>query len=162
MELAAILALGLEDWIDFGVIIAILMLNAFVGFYQEKSAEDIVSKLKGDIAMKTMVVRDGQEQTILARELVPGDIVIIQDGQTVPGDCQLICDYANPDDFEQFKKIREDERLSDDKPGAEGEKNKEEDDGDDNQSVHYGLSLIACGKSDTPFPFSQWMPIAIP
>lgn len=75
MELAALLALGLEDWIDFGVIIGILLLNAFVGYYQEKQAADIVASLKGDIAMKTTVVRDGQEQTILARELVPGDIV---------------------------------------------------------------------------------------
>lgn len=75
MELAALLALGLEDWIDFGVIVGILLLNAFVGYYQEKQAADIVASLKGDIAMKTTVVRDGQEQVILARELVPGDIV---------------------------------------------------------------------------------------
>lgn len=75
MEIAALLALGLEDWIDFGVIIGILMLNALVGWYQEKQASDIVASLKGDIAMKTTVVRDGREQTILARELVPGDVV---------------------------------------------------------------------------------------
>lgn len=75
MEIAALLAVGLNDWIDFGVIIGILFLNAFVGYYQEKQAADVVASLKGDIAMKTTVVRDGQEQTILARELVPGDIV---------------------------------------------------------------------------------------
>lgn len=46
-----------------------------VGFYQEKQAADIVASLKGDIAMKTTVVRGGEEQVILARELVPGDIV---------------------------------------------------------------------------------------
>lgn len=75
MEIAALLAVGLNDWIDFGVIVGILLLNAFVGYYQEKQAADIVASLKGDIAMKTLVVRDGQEQSILARELVPGDIV---------------------------------------------------------------------------------------
>lgn len=75
MELAALLAVGLQDWIDFGVILGILALNAFVGFYQEKQAADVVASLKGDIAMKAMVVRDGTEQQILARELVPGDIV---------------------------------------------------------------------------------------
>lgn len=75
MEIAALLAVGLKDWIDFGVIVGILILNAFVGYYQEKQAADVVASLKGDIAMKTTVVRDGQEQTILARELVPGDIV---------------------------------------------------------------------------------------
>lgn len=75
MEIAALLALGLSDWIDFGVIVAILLLNAFVGFYQEKQAADVVASLKGDIAMRCTVVRDGREQIILARELVPGDIV---------------------------------------------------------------------------------------
>lgn len=71
------LAAGLGDWIDLGVIVGILALNAFVGFYQEKQAADVVASLKGDIAMKATVVRDGHEQQILARELVPGDIVCI-------------------------------------------------------------------------------------
>lgn len=75
MELAVCLAAGLRDWIDFGVIIGILMLNAIVGWYQEKQAADVVASLKGDIAMKAIVIRDGQEQEILARELVTGDIV---------------------------------------------------------------------------------------
>ena len=75
MELAVLLAAGLQDWIDFGVIIGILMLNAIVGWYQEKQAADVVASLKGDIAMKAIVVRDGSEQEIKARELVPGDIV---------------------------------------------------------------------------------------
>ena len=75
MELAVCLAAGLRDWIDFGVIIAILLLNATVGWYQEKQAADVVASLKGDIAMRAWVVRDGQEQEIMARELVPGDIV---------------------------------------------------------------------------------------
>lgn len=75
MELAVLLAAGLRDWIDFGVIIGILLLNAVVGWYQEKQAADVVASLKGDIAMKAEVVRDGQIQEIKARELVPGDIV---------------------------------------------------------------------------------------
>lgn len=75
MELAVLLAAGLRDWIDFGVIIGILLLNAVVGWYQEKQAADVVASLKGDIAMKAFVIRDGTEQEIKARELVPGDIV---------------------------------------------------------------------------------------
>ena len=69
------MAVGLGDWVDFGVIVAILLLNASVGFYQEKQAADVVASLKGDIAMRCTVVRDGTEQSILARELVPGDVV---------------------------------------------------------------------------------------
>lgn len=75
MEAAAIIAFGLRDWIDAGVIIAILLLNAIVGWYQEKQAADVVASLKGDISMKATVVRGGREQETRARELVPGDIV---------------------------------------------------------------------------------------
>ena len=75
MEIAVLLAAGLRDWVDLGVIIGILMLNAIVGWYQEKQAADVVASLKGDIAMRTTVIRDGQEQELKARELVPGDIV---------------------------------------------------------------------------------------
>ena len=75
MEIAVLLAAGLREWIDFGVIIGILLLNAVVGWYQEKSAADVVASLKGDIALRATVIRDGQEQEIKARELVPGDIV---------------------------------------------------------------------------------------
>jgi hypothetical protein len=75
MELAVLLAAGLQDWIDLGVIIGILMLNAIVGWYQEKQAADVVASLKGDIALKCIVIRDGAEVEIPARELVPGDIV---------------------------------------------------------------------------------------
>ncbi|CDW97345.1 hypothetical protein, partial [Sporisorium scitamineum] len=82
MELAVILAAGLRDWIDFGVIIAILLLNAFVGWYQEKQAGDIVAQLKAGIALRSTVVRDGREVEIEARDLVPGDIVVIEDGKT--------------------------------------------------------------------------------
>lgn len=75
MEIAVLLAAGLKDWVDFGVIIGILFLNASVGWYQEKQAADVVASLKGDIALKCIVVRDSHEKEIVARELVPGDVV---------------------------------------------------------------------------------------
>lgn len=93
MEVAALLAVGLGDWIDFGVILGILFLNAFVGFYQEKEAADVVASLKGDIAMRCTVVRDGAEQNILARELVPGDIVCLHLFPTCPQDIRLLTKY---------------------------------------------------------------------
>ncbi|KAI1464728.1 plasma membrane H+-ATPase [Daldinia caldariorum] len=96
MEVAVIIALAIEDWLDGGIIIGILLLNAIVGWYQEKQAADVVASLKGDIAMKARVVRDGQEKEIKARELVPGDIIIIEEGHVVAGDARLICEYDNP------------------------------------------------------------------
>ncbi|KAK4685145.1 H+-transporting ATPase, partial [Tremellales sp. Uapishka_1] len=97
MELAVILAAGLRDWIDFGVIIGILMMNAIVGWYQEKQAGDIVAKLKAGIAMKAWVVRDGKESEIEARDLVPGDIIILEEGNTIAADAKIIGDYDDKD-----------------------------------------------------------------
>lgn len=79
MEIAVLLAAGLKDWVDFGVIIGILFLNASVGWYQEKQAADVVASLKGDIALRCQVVREGRETEVLARELVPGDVVCIRE-----------------------------------------------------------------------------------
>jgi hypothetical protein len=54
------------------------LLNAFVGWYQEKAAGDVVAKLRADIALKSEVVRNGKEVTVEAREVVPGDIIIVE------------------------------------------------------------------------------------
>ncbi|KAH9953795.1 plasma-membrane proton-e [Russula dissimulans] len=97
MELAVLLAAGLRDWIDFGVIIGILMLNAFVGWFQEKQAGDIVEKLKAGIAAGATVVRGGNEQQIAAREIVPGDIAIIEEGQTIPADGKILAEFSDKD-----------------------------------------------------------------
>ena len=78
------------------------MLNAVVGWYQEKQAADVVASLKGDISLRARVVRDGHEEEIKARELVPGDIVIIEEGQVVPADGRFICDYDNPNGWAEL------------------------------------------------------------
>ncbi|KAL3475068.1 hypothetical protein BJX99DRAFT_167925 [Aspergillus californicus] len=140
MELAVLLAAGLRDWIDLGVIIGILMLNAVVGWYQEKQAADVVASLKGDIAMKSVVKRDGQETEILARELVTGDIVIIEEGTIVPADVRLICDYDKPEMYETYKEYlasANDDTL----------KEKDDEDEDDAMEARLGVSLLAIDQS---------------
>ncbi|KAH8646823.1 plasma membrane H+-ATPase [Xylariales sp. PMI_506] len=142
MEIAALLAAGLNDWIDFGVILGILFLNAFVGFYQEKQAADVVASLKGDIALRATVVRDGSEQQILAKEIVPGDIIIVQEGETIPADAQLICDYARPDDFQKFKELKDQDKFAESDSKSLDEKAEYEDDDE-----HVGQALISCDQS---------------
>lgn len=137
MELAVALAGGLREWIDFGVIIAILLLNAFVGWYQEKQAGDIVAQLKAGIALKTKVVRGGQEHDIEARDLVPGDIVIVEDGMTVPCDGRLLADYDDKD-LSQANAIRE--KMEASRKHGSG-------DGDDEDGVDKGPAIIACDQS---------------
>ena len=79
MEAAAILAAGLRDWIDFGIIIGLLLLNACVGFFQEYQAGSVVEALKKDFALATKVMRDGKHVDIDAQYVVPGDIVILEE-----------------------------------------------------------------------------------
>ncbi|KAE8355790.1 E1-E2 ATPase-domain-containing protein [Aspergillus coremiiformis] len=154
MELAVLLAAGLDDWIDFGVIIGILCLNAAVGWYQEKQAADVVASLKGDIAMRSIVIRDGREQEILARELVPGDVIIIGDGQVVPADSRIICDVNDPNGWEEFKTMQHQGDLGSssesDIEEAEDdtkEKNKEGSDDKPHKPKKRGYPLLACDHS---------------
>jgi H+-transporting ATPase len=144
MEVAALLAAGLRDWIDFGVIVAILLLNAAVGWYQEKQAADVVASLKGDIAMKATAIREGQELDIKARELVPGDIVVIEEGQSVPADARLICDYDTPEDFTRYKELREQHLLNPEEDPA-GSEDKEDDEGEG--IAHQGHAIVATDQS---------------
>ncbi|KAL4884382.1 hypothetical protein BJY04DRAFT_215350 [Aspergillus karnatakaensis] len=86
MEAAAILAAGLRDWVDFGVICALLLLNATVGFVQEYQAGSIVDELKKSLALKALVKRDGEFVEIEATEVVPGDVLKIEAGTIVSAD----------------------------------------------------------------------------
>ncbi|KAK9780598.1 putative Plasma membrane H+-ATPase [Seiridium cardinale] len=141
MEVAVILALGLQDWLDAGIIIGILMLNAIVGWYQEKQAADVVASLKGDIAMKARVVRNGQEMDILARELVPGDILIIEEGHVVAADARLICDYdSGPHGQAQYNA----ELNAQDVTSPRREKFEEE---DEEGTPHIGHAIVAVDQS---------------
>lgn len=64
---------------DFGVICALLLLNATVGFAQEYQAGSIVEELKKSLALKAVVVRDGKMAEIDAVEVVPGDVLRIDE-----------------------------------------------------------------------------------
>ncbi|KAF8245802.1 plasma membrane ATPase [Wilcoxina mikolae CBS 423.85] len=94
MEAAAILAAGLQDWVDFGVICALLMLNACVGFIQEFQAGSIVDELKKTLALKAVVLRDGRLSEIEAPQVVPGDILQIEEGTIVPADGRVVTEDA--------------------------------------------------------------------
>jgi Ca2+-transporting ATPase len=78
-----------EGLIDTFVILGILILNAFVGAYQERKAESSLEALKNLAAPETKVLRDGVIVEIPARELVPGDIVILETGAVIPADLRL-------------------------------------------------------------------------
>ncbi|KAJ4369929.1 plasma membrane H+-ATPase [Neocucurbitaria cava] len=90
MEAAAVLAAGLRGWVDFGVICALLLLNACVGFIQEYQAGSIVEELKKTLALRATVLRDGALIEIEATEVVPGDILQVEEGTIVPADGRIV------------------------------------------------------------------------
>jgi Ca2+-transporting ATPase len=71
------------------VIVAVLILNAVIGYFQEYKAETSVRALKSMIVLKARVVRNGTEQEIPSEELVPGDVVLLTSGARVPADLRL-------------------------------------------------------------------------
>ena len=75
-------------------IFAIVLLNALMGFVQEARAEKAVTALRRMSAAQAQVIRDGARQSIPATELVPGDIILIGEGDTVPADARLIQSIA--------------------------------------------------------------------
>ena len=88
--IAAIAAAYVGDTIDAVVILIVVVINAVVGFIQEYRAEKAMEKLKGLISSEAVVIRDGREQKIPAGDLVPGDIVIIEEGDNIPADLRII------------------------------------------------------------------------
>ncbi|RYP84702.1 hypothetical protein DL769_001136 [Monosporascus sp. CRB-8-3] len=94
MEAAAVLAAGLEDWVDFGVICGLLLLNAAVGFIQEFQAGSIVDELKKTLALKAVVLRDGTLKEIEAPHVVPGDILQVEEGTIIPADGRIVTEDA--------------------------------------------------------------------
>ena len=92
--LAAVITLLVGEFVDAGVIAAVLALNAIIGFSQERRAEQSVRALIGLMAPKAHVVRDGREWSVEGRDLVVGDVVLLESGARVPADLRLIATTA--------------------------------------------------------------------
>lgn len=87
---SAIISIVLSEWIDGIAIIAIIIINAFIGIYQEINAEKSLKALKKISAPMTKVRRNGFINQIPTREVVPGDIVIFETGDKVGADIRII------------------------------------------------------------------------
>ena len=81
---------GENDYIDSIIILAIVILNSIMGVIQEVKAEKAIEALKQMTPPKAKVIREGKTEDINAKELVPGDMVILEAGNIVPADCRLI------------------------------------------------------------------------
>jgi P-type Mg2+ transporter len=86
----AALSFMLKQWTDAGIIIAIVMSSAFLGFYQEHKASTALRELKLRLALSTKVLRDGQTIVCPTSDIVSGDIVLLSAGNLVPADGVLL------------------------------------------------------------------------
>ena len=90
IEIAGLLSAIVQKWEDFTIIMIMLLVNAFLDFFQEHRALNALNALKQGLANEVIVLRNGEFETVLAREIVPGDIVKLRIGDIVPADVQLL------------------------------------------------------------------------
>lgn len=87
---AAVITYFLKHNLDTIIIMVIVFFNALIGYFQEKKAEKSMEALKKLISLKARVIRDNEKEEISALELVPGDIVVIEEGMKISADIRLI------------------------------------------------------------------------
>lgn len=87
---AALIAGALKEWIDAFAIFSIVILNGLLGFYQEYRAEKSLAALRKMIVSSSKVIRDGKLRKIPAREIVPGDLILVEAGDHIPADGRFI------------------------------------------------------------------------
>ena len=94
LVVAALVTFLLQEWVDFGAIAIILVLNSSIGFWQELRAESEVRALASMSVPIARVRREGGESRLAATELVPGDIVHLESGDRVPADLRVLVSQA--------------------------------------------------------------------
>lgn len=90
MMASAVITAMLGHWIDSGVLMAAVIINAVIGFIQEGKAESALDAIRAMLSPHATVVRDGKRREIDAAELVPGDKVLLASGDGVPADLRLV------------------------------------------------------------------------
>jgi len=86
----AVVTAALDHWIDSGVIMAVVIVNAIIGFIQEGKAERAMDAIRHMLSLHANVIRDGKRINIEGEKLVPGDIVLLEAGDKVPADLRLL------------------------------------------------------------------------
>jgi magnesium-transporting ATPase (P-type) len=90
LELAAVIAIAVEDYIDFAIIMAILIVNGYLGFHEELKAKASLDELTNKMEQKIAVLRDGTAENMLTRLLIPGDVILMVGGCATPADVEWI------------------------------------------------------------------------
>ncbi len=98
IEVALALTAVTGRWTDFAIILVLLVLNGWVGFWEEHQAKGAIQALQQRLAKQARVRRDGGWMTLPAEELVPGDLVAVAHGDVIPADAVIVDGRAETDE----------------------------------------------------------------
>lgn len=87
---AAAVTAAMQHWVDMGVILAVVLANAVIGFLQEGKAEAALAAIRNMMPPRAAVLRSGKRISVSAAELVPGDVILLEAGDKVPADLRLL------------------------------------------------------------------------
>ncbi len=87
---AGLITAFLQHWLDAGVIVGVVIINALIGFVQEGKAEKALEAIRDILSSQAVVLRDGKRRAIPAEQLTIGDLVFLQSGDKVPADLRMI------------------------------------------------------------------------
>ncbi|WP_262901624.1 HAD-IC family P-type ATPase [Salegentibacter tibetensis] len=88
--IAAVITALMDHWIDTWVIVLVVIVNAVIGYIQEGKAEEALEGIRNMLSLHALVVRDGRQKDIDAKDLVPGDVIRLKSGDKIPADVRII------------------------------------------------------------------------
>src|SRR5208282_3903482 len=97
LELIMLLSLVLRNYADLAIVGALLVVNAVLGFAQERRAAGVMETLRRQLQVSARVLRDASWKVIPSRELVPGDIVRMRAGDIIPADVKVLAGALSVD-----------------------------------------------------------------
>ncbi len=115
LVVASVISLFAGEWVDAGVVLAIVLGSTLLGFAQEYIAGNAVEKLRSKVTIHSTVVRDGLPKTVPISRVVPGDVVLLSAGSMVPGDGVVL---ASKDCFVNQAVLTGETYPAEKKPGA--------------------------------------------
>ncbi len=98
IEVALVLTAVTARWPDFGIILALLLLNGLVGFWEEHQAANAIAALKEQLAKQGRVKRDGEWRTVATEEIVAGDLLMVERGDVAPADARIVAGTVDVDE----------------------------------------------------------------
>ena len=88
--IAALITAIMDHWIDTWVIVLVVVVNAVIGYLQEGKAEKALEGIRNMLSLHALVIRNGKQKDIEAKDLVPGDVIRLKSGDKIPADVRLI------------------------------------------------------------------------